>query len=155
MPYLNHHCNKQHFRKCFKEILVLLHYVVVGLLRIQIIIFYIVLNIMTNVEQQYICLQITRMSILLYYYTDCLILMSESIVMFLKWSIRLSQKVKDLLRLLTWFTYLNLKTEIEHVLQDFLLSSYMFFLLLIFVMMYVNTLLCVHLLYFMHLSSSI
>ena len=45
--------------------------------------------------------------------------------MFVKWSIRLSQEVKDLLRLLT---YLNLKINFEHVLQDFLLSSYMIFL---------------------------
>ena len=36
--------------------------------------------------------------------------------MFVKWSIRLSQEVKDLLRLLT---YLNLKINFEHVLQDF------------------------------------
>ena len=36
--------------------------------------------------------------------------------MFVKWSIRLSQEVKDLLRLLT---YLNLKINFKHVLQDF------------------------------------
>ena len=85
----------------FDEIFVILHYVVVGLLRIQSIIFYIVLNITTYVELQYTRSQIIRILILPYYYMDCLILMSEQIVMFLKWSMRLSQEVKDLLRLLT------------------------------------------------------
>ena len=46
--------------------------------------------------------------LLLSYYIDCLILMSEQIVMFLKWSMCLSREVKDLLRSLTRFTYLNL-----------------------------------------------
>ena len=114
----------------FDEIFVLLHYEVVGQLRIQSIIFYIVLNITTYVELQYTRSHIIRILILPYYYMDCLILMSEQIVMFLKWSMRLSQEVKDLLRSLTWFTYLNLKIEFKHVLQDFLQSSYKYFLIL-------------------------
>ena len=68
----------------------------VGLLRIQSIIFYVVLNITTCVELQFTRSQIIRTSTLPCYYMDCLILMSEQIVMFLKWSMRLSQEVKDL-----------------------------------------------------------
>ena len=117
-----------------------MHYVVVCLLRIQSIIFYIVLNITTYVELQYTRSQIIRILILPYYYMDCLILMSEQIVMFLKWSMRLSQEVKDVLRLITWFTYLNLKIKFKHVLQDFLQSSYKYFLILI--------LMCVHMIFF-------
>ena len=60
-------------------------------------------------------------------------------------------------KIFTLITYLIYSIKFKHVLQDFLLSSYKFFLLLIFVMMFVKTLLCMYMLYFMYFypSSSI
>ena len=121
----------------FDEIFVLLHYEVVGLLRIQSITFYIVLNITTYVELQYIRSQIIRILILPYWLSNLDVRKNRHVF---EWSMRLSQKVKDLLRLLSWFTYVNLKIKFKHGLQDFLLSSHKLFLLLI--------LMCVHVIFY-------
>ena len=114
-----------------------LYYVVVGLLRIQNITSYIVLVITMYVELQYTLPQISRMLLLLYY-LDLDFKTNRYVFQIVH---TLSREVKYWLRIL-----LSFKNNFEQTCPTrlFTLQLYVTFLLLqVFVMMWVNRLLCI------------